>query len=193
MKAQFDRAYFERYYGKQPVRSQNDVARLATAVHEMLAWWGVSVQSVLEVGAGPGHWSNWYRDLHPTVRVVSTDISEHACRTFGHQQRNIADWFPKRPFDLVICMDVLQYLDDRSAALALLNLTSATRTCLYFDALTAFDAKHTVDRSATDLDAHLRSGIWYRERLARGFQPAGAGLWVRKGSAVVLHELERQR
>jgi len=193
MKVQFDHQYFERYYGKQPVRSKNDVAHLATAVHEMLSWWGVPVRSVLEVGAGPGHWSNWYRKVHPKVRVVSTDISEHACRAFGHQQRNIAEWSPKRTFDLVICTDVLQYLNDRQAARAVRNLTSATRTCLYFDALTTFDARHTVDRNATDLDTHLRSGTWYRERLSRGFQQAGAGIWVRKGSSVVLHELERHR
>ena len=34
---------------------------------------------------------------------------------------------------------------------------------------------------------------WYRQRLSRGFTQAGAGLWVRKGSTVVLHELERHR
>ena len=93
----------------------------------------------------------------------------------------------------MICTDVLQYLDDRAAARALRNLTTATRTCLYFDALTLFDAKHTVDRSQTDLNAALRTGEWYRQRLSRGFTQAGAGLWVRKGSTVVLHELERHR
>ena len=189
----FDRAYFERYYGAHPVRSVNEVAHLATAVHEMLAWWGAPVRSVLEVGAGPGYWSNWYRTLHPAVRVSSTDVSEHACATFGHERRDIAQWAPKRPFDLVICTDVLQYLDDRAATRALRNLTTATRTCLYFDALTLFDAKHTVDRSQTDLNAALRTGEWYRQRLSRGFTQAGAGLWVRKGSTVVLHELERHR
>jgi len=90
-------------------------------------------------------------------------------------------------------MDVLQYLDDRAAAGALRNLTTATRSVMYFDALTTFDAKHTVDRSTTNLNAHLRSGDWYHERLSRGFVHAGAGLWVRKGSSTVLHELERTR
>ena len=189
----FDRAYFERYYGAHPIHSVNETAHLATAVHEMLAWWGAPVRSVLEVGAGPGYWSNWYRTLHPAVRVTSTDVSEHACATFGHEHRDIAQWAPKRPFDLVICTDVLQYLDDRAATRALRNLTTATRTCLYFDALTLFDAKHTVDRSKTDLNATLRTGEWYRQRLSRGFTQAGAGLWVRKGGTVVLHELERHR
>ena len=189
----FDRSYFERYYGKQPIHTVNEIAHLATAVHEMLAWWAAPVRSVLEVGAGRGDWSNWYRTLHPTVRVTSTDVSEHSCATFGHKRRDIAQWAPKRPFDLVICTDVLQYLDDRAATQALRNLTTATRTCLYFDALTSFDAKHTVDRSKTDLNVTLRTGDWYRQRLSRGFTQAGAGLWIRKGSTVVLHELERHR
>lgn len=171
----------------------SEVAHLAAAVHEMVSWWGGSVRSVLEVGAGPGDWSNWYRHFHPKVRVVSTDVSEHACARYGHQQRNIAEWAPATPFDLVICMDVLQYLDDTSASRALRNLTVATRNFLYFDALTAHDSKHTVDRQFTDLDAHLRTGEWYRRRLSRGFLQVGAGLWVRKGGNVVIHELERSR
>ena len=189
----FDRNYFEQYYGKQPVHTVNEVAHLATAVHEMLAWWAAPVRSVLEVGAGRGDWGNWYRTFHPRVRVTSTDVSEHACATFGHDRRDIAQWAPKRPFDLVICTDVMQYLDDRAATRALRNLTTATRTCLYFDALTSFDAKHTVEREATDLNVHLRSATWYRERLSRGFVQAGAGLWVRKDGNIVLHELERHR
>ena len=148
----------------------------------MLAWWGAPVRSVLEVGAGPGYWSNWYRTLHPAVRVSSTDVSEHACATFCHERRNIAQLAPKRPFDLVICTDVLQYLDDRAATRALRNLTTATRTCLYFDALTLFDAKHTVDRSKTDLNATLRTGEWYRQRLSRGFTQAGPGCGYEKAA-----------
>jgi hypothetical protein len=120
-------------------------------------------------------------------------VSEHACKKYGHELRDIATWRPKQPFDLVICMDVLQYLDERAATAALRNLAFATRTCLYFDALTSHDARHTVDRSATDLDAHLRPGSWYRDRLSRAFVQVGGGLWVRKGAPIVLHELERHR
>ncbi|MEY4400940.1 MAG: hypothetical protein RL072_805 [Actinomycetota bacterium] len=192
-KSRFDENYFERFYGKHPVRSMSEVSHLAVAVHELVTWWGGKIRSVLEVGAGPGDWSNWYRDMHPQVRVLSVDVSDHACERYGHERRDIAAWRPRNPFDLVICMDVLQYLDERAASAALRNLTSATRTYLYFDALTIHDAKHTVDRTSTDLDAHLRSGSWYRERLSRGFVHAGGALWVRKGAPIVLHELEHTR
>lgn len=190
-KSRFDEKYFDRYYGKRAVRTTSEVAHLATAVHEMVSWWGGSINSVLEIGAGPGHWSDWYRTFHPDVRVLSTDVSEHACRHYGHEQRDISEWTPRRQYDLVICMDVLQYLDNTSATRALQNLSSATKICLYFDALTNFDARHTVDRSATDLNAHLRSGDWYQRHLARDFTRVGAGLWVKKTSGIVLHELER--
>ena len=90
-------------------------------------------------------------------------------------------------------MDVLHYLDDVRAARALRNLTTATRTVLYFDVLTNYDARHTVDREHSDLDAFLRPGDWYRRRLTHGFVHAGSGLWVRRTSGIVLHELERSR
>lgn len=192
-KRRFDDTYFDRYYVERPVRTVNEVGHLAAAVHDLVAWWGGKVRSVLEIGAGPGDWSNWYRTTHPGIRVLSTDVSEHACARYGHERRDIAEWAPRRPFDLVVCTDVLQYLGDRAAARAIGNLAAATRTCLYFDALTSFDARHTVDRSATDLDVHLRSGDWYRDRLSRHFVQAGAGLWIRRTSGIVLHELERLR
>ena len=84
--SRFDAKYFERFYGKRPVRTMSEVSHLAIAVHEMVTWWNGKIRSVLEVGAGPGDWSNWYRDVHPTVRVVSVDVSEHACKKYGHEQ-----------------------------------------------------------------------------------------------------------
>jgi len=77
--SRFDANYFARYYGERPVRTMNEIGHLAAAVHEMVAWWGGSISSVLEVGAGPGDWSTWYRTMHPDVRATSTDVSKHAC------------------------------------------------------------------------------------------------------------------
>ena len=74
------------------MHSKTQVANLATAVHALLAWWQAPVRSMLEVGAGRGHWSSWYRTHHPRVKVVSTDISAHACEKYGHEQRDISRW-----------------------------------------------------------------------------------------------------
>jgi hypothetical protein len=50
-----------------------------------------------------------------------------------------------------------------------------------------------VDKVATDLDIHSRTGDWYRHRLSKYFVQAGAGLWVSKSSEAVLYELERTK
>lgn len=155
----------------------------------MCSWWGVRPRSVLDIGAGPGLWRDWFRENHPSIRVTSTDVSEYACRTYGHQLRDIATWRPDRSFDLVICHGVLQYIDDVGAERAIEHIADATRHVLYLEVPTSRDFATVVDSSATDMLVHQRSGDWYRQRLGRSFSRAGSGLWIRHGS-VILYELE---
>lgn len=189
----FEAEYYRRFYGKAGVHDRRQIARLAAAVHNMCAWWGVTPRSVLDVGAGPGYWRDWYRTEHPRVRVTSVDVSEHACEKFGHERRDISEWAPARPFDLVVCHGVLQYPGDAAATRAIDNLAAACAEVLYLEVPTTHDYRHTVDTGATDMDVHHRSGEWYRKRLGKHFVQAGAGLWVRRGGRVVLYELERSR
>ena len=187
--SEFDAAYYRRFYGRHGVHDRRRIAHLATAVHSMCAWWGVTPRTVLDVGAGTGMWRDWYRREHPSVRVTSVDVSEHACRRWGHEQRDIATWAPARPFDLVICHGVLHYLTDADAARAIDHLAAATRHVLYLEAPTAADLADVADPDRTDMDVHARSGRWYRARLERHFRQVGAGLWVR-GDTVPMWELE---
>lgn len=159
----------------------------------MCAWWGVAPRSVLDVGAGPGLWRDWYRDNHPRIRHRSTDVSEYACRRYGHELRDIADWTPRTAFDLVVCHGVLQYPDDDAVRRAVDNIARATRHVLYLEVPTTSDYRTVVDTSATDMDVNHRSGDWYRSLLDPYFVQAGAGLWARRGGGVVLYELERSR
>ena len=168
------------------------VAHLATAVHHLAAWWGLTIGSVLDVGAGKGLWRDWYRENRPSTRVTSIDVSDHACRTWGHQKRDIADWTPARPHDLVVCHSVLQYLANDRASSAIENLAAATRHLLYLEVPTSDDFAHIVDERATDMDVHRRTGRWYRTRLEPHFRQVGAGLWIRHGS-VPMYELEAAR
>ena len=100
------------------------------------------------------------------------------------------DLRPDAPFDLVICYDVLQYLEAREAARALANFARLCRGVLYFSALTRRDWQMNCDRSRTDARVHLRSAEWYRERLRRGFREVGAGFWLRRGAPLAVWELE---
>jgi trans-aconitate methyltransferase len=153
-------------------------------------WWGLEVRRVLDVGAGPGYWRDWLQAQRPGVEYVGIDVSEHACRRWGHARADIAVWTPPAPCDLVVCQGVLQYLDDPACAAAIANLAAATSGVLYLEVPTVADRATVLDTAATDLDVHWRTGAWYRRRLGRWFRPAGAGLWVRSGSGVLLYELE---
>jgi hypothetical protein len=93
--------------------------------------------------------------------------------------------------DLVVCYDVLQYLDDRDAARALLNLHRLTRAALYVSALTREDWRENCDRQRSDGNVHLRSGQWYRRRLKRNFNHLGCGVWLRKDLTALQWDLER--
>ncbi|MEI8237829.1 MAG: class I SAM-dependent methyltransferase [Actinomycetota bacterium] len=185
----FDDRYYQRFYGEGATHDPERIGHIATAVHGMASWWEVRIETVLDVGAGMGMWRDWYVEHHPAVQVRSIDISRHACATWGHERRDISTWKPKRPFDLVVCHSVLQYLDDDRAASAIDHLGAATRCVLYLELPTRSDFRHMVDRERTDLDVHHRTGTWYRRLLGEQFQQAGAGLWVRRG-AVPLFELE---
>ncbi len=153
-------------------------------------WWDVPIRRVLDVGAGPGFWRDWLQAQRPGVDYVGIDVSEHACRRWGHARADIATWRPADRFDVVVCQGVLQYLDDPDCAAAIVNLAAATGSVLYLEVPTVADRATVLDTDATDLDVHWRTGAWYRRRLGRWFRPAGAGLWVRRGAGVLLYELE---
>jgi SAM-dependent methyltransferase len=187
----FDAAYYRRHYqGPDRVHTAAQVGRLAAGVAGLAAWLGVEVGSVLEVGAGPGHWRAWFRRHRPAVRYVSTDVSPWACRRWGHARRDISAWRPRTPFDLVVCQGVLQYLDDGAAARAIGNLAAACRGLLYLEAVTRHDLEEVVDAARTDTEIHAREGDWYRARLAPDFVQVGAGLWAARSAGIPLYELE---
>ena len=96
-----------------------------------------------------------------------------------------------RPNDLVICYDVLQYLDDREAGAAMRNLGQLCGGALHFGVLTREDWDRYCDKRLTDRDVHLRPSDWYRRRLAPSFLNAGSGMFVRRGTIAQLWDLDR--
>ena len=187
----FDEAYYTRHYtGRSRVHSAREIARLASGVTGLAEWLGLELERVLDVGAGPGLWRDWFRRHRPRVRYRSTDFSPYACARYGHERRDLSRWRSRERHDLVVCQGVLQYLDDAAAARAIENLGRMCRGLLYLEAITARDLRETVDREATDLAIHARSGAWYRKALAPWFVQVGAGLWASRSAGLVLYELE---
>jgi hypothetical protein len=189
----FDASYYSRYYGRRPVHDRRRIGQLATGVLGLADWWRVPIRSVLDVGAGKGYWRDWLSASAPRVTYHGIDVSEHACRRYGHEHADLATWWPRRRYDLVLCQSVIQYLDDRRASEAIGALAAASRGLLFVEVPTIADRDHAIDPAGTDLDVHWRSGAWYRKRLVAGFTEIGGGLWLSHDSPAVLFELERAR
>lgn len=165
--------------------------RLGRFVCGYAAYLGFTVKRVLDAGCGLGHLRAPVREFFPRARYVGLETSQYLCRRYGWTHGSIADYAPKQPFDLVLCHDVLQYLNDREAVRALANLARLSRGALYFSVLTREDWRRTADTSRTDGAVSLRPAAWYKARLARHFRPLGGGLLVRRGFDPLLWELER--
>ena len=188
----FDSAYYAQWYGRRPVQTSGRIGHLADGTIALAKRWGIPVRSVLDVGAGPGWWGRHLEAHHPTVRYTGIDISEHASKRYGHEQRDIATWKPSQTYDLVVCQGTLHYLDDDAVVRAISHLASATRGLIMLEIPTQDDLDgDVIDSAASDLDAFWRSATWYRRCLRRFFVEVGGGLHVPKDSPHRFYALER--
>ncbi len=187
----FDEAYYRRYYfntrtavtGKAEMRARGE---LIGAYSNHI---GLPVRRLLDAGCGIGLLRAPLLRAFPRAEYTGLEYSEYLCGKYGWTRGSLADWSAD-PFDLVVCYDVLQYLDDYTAARALANLGRLTRGVLYLSALTARDWRENCDRTRTDRNVHLRDAEWYATRLKRNFRPSGAGFWVRRGAPLTTWEME---
>ena len=188
----FDRAYYRRFYfdPQTAVANRREMAARARLIAAMTVHAGLPVRRILEAGCGTGMLRGALKRLLPRAQYTGLETSEYLCERYGWEHGRIEKYRTRAPFDLVVCYDVLQYLDDRAAARALANFGRLCRGVLYFSALTIYDLKHNADRQRTDANVHLRSAHWYKSRLRRQFREAGLGFWLRRGAPLTLWELE---
>jgi SAM-dependent methyltransferase len=189
----FGAAYFRKFYLASATRvvSAAEMRTRARLIAAILAQAAIPVRSVLDAGCGIGLLRKPFTKLWPGVRYTGLDASEYLCTRYGWILGSVVDYAPRAPSDLVVCYDVLQYLDDRSAARAIANFGRLARSALHFSALTREDWRDNCDRRLTDRAVHLRPGEWYRRRLRRQFTYLGFGMWLRKGERPLLWDLER--
>lgn len=193
MGSPFDAAYFERFYESRRSRvyGREQIDHLARGVTGFVRWFGGELESVLDLGAGTGLWRDWFKDNLPEVRYRSVDISAYACKTYGHERRDISKWRARERFDLLVCQGVLPYLDDEACDKALSNMAAMCKGFLYLEAVTSRDLREVVDRTRTDTTIKPRSASFYRRLLSRHFEGLGCGLYHAKGGDVVFYDLER--
>ncbi len=188
----FDKEYYERFYlsSKTRVVSPTEHAELARFVFSFAAWNGIDVKSVLDVGAGVGHWKRWIEKHKKGTSYVGTEVSKAMCEEHGFLNRDIARWRDRKRHDLIICQGVLQYLPDPDVAPAVANLAAMSRGLLYVEVTTRLDLRERCDSERTDADIYVRNGSYYRGILQKHFVFVGAGLWWTKELPPPFYELE---
>jgi SAM-dependent methyltransferase len=189
----FGAAYFRKFYLDPATRvvTNEEMRSRAAIIASILGHVQIPVRCILDAGCGIGLLRKPLADLYPRARYSGLDTSPYLCQRFGWTQGSVSDFAPPKPFDLVICYDVLQYLPDAQAARAIFNLAKLTRAALYVSALTLEDWRENCDRSRTDHDVYLRPGAWYRRRLKKSFRYLGFGVWLRKEVAATLWDMEK--
>jgi 2-polyprenyl-3-methyl-5-hydroxy-6-metoxy-1,4-benzoquinol methylase len=188
----FDRDYYQKYYDdpRTAVTSAREMCARAELIAAYCAHVGLPVRRVLDAGCGMGLLRRPLLRRLRRAGYVGLESSEYLCARYGWEHGRLEEYRTSAPFDLVICYDVLQYLEERAARRALANLGRLCRGVLYFTALTRTDWRLNCDQRRTDANVTMRTAHWYRSRLKRAFVETGAGFWLRRGAPLIVWELE---
>lgn len=182
MSKQYDRAYFDRWYRAGDIGGPARLARkvalaVATAEYHLER----PLRTVLDIGCGEGAWRAPLHKLRPKAQYLGFDASEYAVSRFGrarnlHQAR-FADFEvlrPCAPVDLLICSDVLHYLDTRELDRGLPGLAELTGGVAFLECFTREDGAEGDDEGFKQ-----RPARFYRARFAdAGFRALGSHCWL---------------
>lgn len=187
MSKQYDRHYFDRWYHDPALRRAaiGGRARLARKVALAVAtaeyWLERPLRSVLDIGCGEGAWQPVLKSLRPRAKYLGFDASAYAVERFG-ARRNIhraafgdfAGLRPCPPVDLVVCSDVMHYLDARELDRGLPGLAELCGGVAFLETFTR------EDQVEGDTEGfRRRPARFYRERFGRaGFVALGSHLWL---------------
>jgi SAM-dependent methyltransferase len=170
----YDQTYFNRWYRDPADRVSTRQSlvrkvRMAVSVTEFLL--GREIRSVLDVGCGEASWFLILKRLRPNARYVGVDSSDYVIDRFGAERnirrgslQSLSAMKSLRKSDLVVCADVLQYLDTRDIERGLRAVRKLLGGVAYIEAFTTEDAMEG-DR----IDWHERSAAEFK----RLFQRAG--------------------
>lgn len=144
---QYDRAYFDRWYRRHGIGGRAEVARaahavLATTEHLLMR----PARRVLDVGCGEAPWRAPLLQARPGLRYVGVDPSGYAVARYGRTRGvqiggigDLPDLGLRGRFDLVVCADVLPYVDDASISRGLAWIAERLDGLAYLHAMTVDD------------------------------------------------------
>ena len=194
----YDRDYFDRWYRRRRSRIESPAAlrrRVALAVAMAERWLERPIRSALDVGCGEGRWRAELLRARPRLRYRGVEPSPYAVARFGRARGIVQSRFADLPaldldgpYDLVVCSDVLHYLDDAELARGLPALVGAAGGLLYLELLAA-EEEIEGDRDGLV----LRPAAAYARAFARlGLVGVGSHGWLAPALAEAASALERR-
>ncbi|MBB1059790.1 class I SAM-dependent DNA methyltransferase [Marilutibacter spongiae] len=200
MRKQYDRHYFERWY-RDPALKDAAIggrARLGRKVALAVATAEYHLErplrSVLDVGCGEGAWRAPLLRLRPRASYLGFDSSEYAIARHGRRRQlhfarfgDFQHLRPCAPVDLVVCSDVMHYLDARELDRGLPGLAELCGGVAFLETFTREDG---IDGDTEGF--RRRPARFYRQRFeAVGFTALGSHLWLSPALAGATTALER--
>ena len=175
----FDKGFYDRYYRNRRTRvvTSAEMSRRAALIVAFVRNAELPVRRILDAGCGLGLMRAPLLRGLPGSRYTGLETSDYLCERYGWEQGSLASWTPHRAFDLVVCYDVLQYLDLREARAAMRALGRLCSGVLHFSALTLEDWREHCDRGLTDRRVHMRSADLLDEG-CHGVRGAPVHLWA---------------
>lgn len=184
----YDRAYFDRWYrGGDAPKGEGELRRqVALAVAAAESVLNRDLESVLDVGAGEGRWQPVLGELRPDAAYLGIEPSDYAVERFGEARNlmrggvdDLESFAFEDTFDLVVCADVLHYLDKETVLLAMDEIADLTGGVALLEVFTEEDPA-IGDREGF----HARPASWYRRVFeGAGLVPIGLQLWVHRDVA----------
>lgn len=182
MAKQYDRAYFDRWYRDGGIGGARRLARkvalaVATAEYHLER----PLRTVLDIGCGEGAWRAPLLKLRPRAKYLGFDSSEYAVSRFG-PRRNLhlarfgefSHLRPCPPVDLLVCSDVLHYLEARELDRGLPGLAALCGGIAFLETFTREDRAEGDEHGFRD-----RPADFYRRRFdALGFTQLGSHCWL---------------
>lgn len=195
--AHYDRRYFDKWYRhpRHRVKSRRDMTRQLSfilAATEYLL--DRPVRSVLDVGCGEGNWSTVLRSLRPRAAYTGVDGSAYAIQRFGRRRNlrlgtlgTLGSLDLDGPFDLVLCLGVLNYVAPDELRAGLRQLRPLAGGVAYLEVFTSAD-----DASGDFTRRAARSPRWWRDLFRRaGFASVGLHCYLPREHAWHAAALER--
>ena len=194
----YDREYFDRWYRRDASRIEGPSAlrrRVALAVAMSERFLERPIRSALDIGCGEGRWRGELLRLRPKLSYQGVEPSAYAVKRFGARRNIVQGGFTELtelglegPFDLVICADVLHYLEAEDLERGLPALVTLTGGLAYLELLTSDE-----EVEGDQLALKLRPPSLYQKLFSSaGLTSIGCYGWLAPGLADSPAALERR-